>query len=206
MTDFDLDRLGDVWRQQPDPAEMERLQKSAATVARRARRAQVIDIGAAVAVSLIVILLVASNPKLGTMLIGAAAIVVLLGSNVRLRRLRQVELQTLAGSTEDMLDQSIQRIEATLRYRWFTLVAAGPTFLIGTTMGAGSGGSNRLATLFPQLAELMKDRLLLFGVGALIFLVMALLILRSIVRSRRELRRLETMREAYRRERESTGP
>ena len=45
MSDFDLDRLGDVWRQQPDPAEMERLQKSAAAVARRARRAQVVDVG-----------------------------------------------------------------------------------------------------------------------------------------------------------------
>ena len=49
MSDFDLDRLGDVWRQQPDPEEVARLQKSAAAVARRARLAQVIDIGAAVA-------------------------------------------------------------------------------------------------------------------------------------------------------------
>ena len=37
MSDFDLDRLGDVWRQQPDPAEMERLQRTAAAVSRRAR-------------------------------------------------------------------------------------------------------------------------------------------------------------------------
>ena len=44
MTDFDLDRLGDVWRQQPDPAEMERLQRSAAAVSRRARWAQLVDI------------------------------------------------------------------------------------------------------------------------------------------------------------------
>ena len=33
MSDFDLDRLGDVWRQQPDPAEMERLRRTAIAVA-----------------------------------------------------------------------------------------------------------------------------------------------------------------------------
>lgn len=206
MSDFDLDRLGDVWRQEPDPAEMERLRKSAAEVARRARLAQVVDMGGAVAVSAAVILLVASNPKLGTVLMGAAAILVLLGSNIRLRRLRQVELRTLAGSTEDMLDQSIQRLQAMLRYRWFSLAAVGPALLIGYLMGAGSGGSNRLVALFPALGEIMKDRFLLFGIGAAIFLVVGLIILRSIVRTRRELQRLETMREAYRSERESTGP
>src|SRR5689334_22990125 len=109
MTDFDLDRLGDVWRQQPDPAEMARLQKSAADVAQRARVTQVTDIVVALVVAAVVIFLVASNPKPGTIALGTAAILVLLGSNIRLRRLRQVELQTLAGSTEDMLDQSIQR-------------------------------------------------------------------------------------------------
>lgn len=205
MSDFDLDRLGDVWRQQPDPAEMERLQKSAAAVARRAKLAQVIDVGAAAAVSAIVILLVVSNPKLGTVLVGAAAILVLLGSNVRLRRLRQVELQTLAGTTEDMLDQSIQRVEATLRYRWFSLAAVGPALLLGFLMGARSGGSNRLVALFPQLGEIVKPGVL-FGIGGGLFVVVGLLIFRSIVRARRELQRLRTMREAYRSERESSGP
>lgn len=205
MTDFDLDRLGDVWRQQPDPAEMARLQKSAADVARRARVTQVTDIAVALVVAAVVVFLVASNPKPGTIALGTAAILVLLGSNIRLRRLRQVELQTLAGSTEDMLDQSIQRLEATLRYRWFTLAAAGPALLIGMMMGAGSGGSNRLVALFPRLGEIMKDRFLLEGILAAIFVVLGLLIFRSIVRARRELQRLETMREAYRSERESSG-
>ena len=93
MTDFDLDRLGDVWRQQPDPAEMERLQKSAAAVARRAQITQVTDIVAAIAVAAVVIFLVASNPKPGTMVIGSAAILILLFSNIRLRRVRRIELE-----------------------------------------------------------------------------------------------------------------
>jgi TRAP-type mannitol/chloroaromatic compound transport system permease large subunit len=206
MTDFDLDRLGDVWRQQPDPAEMERLQKSAADVARRARVTQVTDIVVALVVAGVVIFLVASNPKPGTIALGAAAILVLLFSNIRLRRVRRIELQHLTGGTEEMLDQSVIRMETTLRYRWFTLAAAGPALLIGMMMGAGSGGSNRLVALFPRLGEIMKHRFLLEGMVAAIIVIVGLLTLRSIVRAKRELQRLKSMREAYRRERESSGP
>ena len=205
MSDFDLDRLGDVWRQQPDPAETERIRKAAATVARRARLAQVIDIGAALVISAVVILIVVANPRPGIVLIGAAAILVLLGSNVRLRRLRQVELETLTGSTEDMIDQSIRRIETTLRYRYFSLLAVGPGLRIGIILGAGAGG-NRLAALFPPLGEIMRHRYLLEGIFDGVILIAALLAVRSIGRSRKELGLLRAMREAFRRERESTGP
>jgi hypothetical protein len=183
MTDFDLDRLGDFMRHQKDPDEMDRGKMIEAGLERRSRVTQVTDILVALVVAAVVIFLVASNPKPGTIALGTAAILVLLGSNIRLRRLRQVELQTLAGSTEDMLDQSIQRLEATLRYRWFTLAAAGPALLIGMMMGAGSGGSNRLVALFPRLGEIMKHRFLLEGMVAAIIVVVGLLTLRSIVRA-----------------------
>ena len=55
MTDFDLDRLGDVWRQDPDPAEMAALKRTAETVARRARREQIADTGFAAVVSIAVL-------------------------------------------------------------------------------------------------------------------------------------------------------
>ena len=60
------------------------------------------------------IALVVLNPTIKTSLVGAAVLLVLLGSNIRLRNLRQVELKSLSGSTEDMLDQTIERIETTL--------------------------------------------------------------------------------------------
>jgi hypothetical protein len=97
-------------------------------------------------------------------------------------------------------------METTLRYRWFTLAAAGPALLIGMMMRAGSGGSNRLVALFPRLGEIMKHRFLLEGMVAAIIVIVGLLTLRSIVRAKRELQRLKSMREAYRRERESSGP
>ena len=91
MIDFDLDRLGDVWRQRPDPAELEHLKRSADAVRRRARWAQLIDIVAALVVAAVVLLLVLSNPKADTLLVGGAAILMLLGTQVRSRRLRQRE-------------------------------------------------------------------------------------------------------------------
>jgi hypothetical protein len=201
MSDFDLDRLGDVWRQQPDPAEMERLRRSAAAVARRARLAQVIDIGAALAVSTVVILLVASNPKLDTFLMGAAAILVLLGSNIRLRKLRRIELMHLTGSTEEMLDQSITRVETTLRHHRFGLIGIVPAFVVGTLVAYATQGR----AMFPALQSWSTFRI--FWVIAAFGLVGVAMVysFRSMQRGKRELERLKAMREAYSREREFTG-
>jgi hypothetical protein len=203
MSDFDLDRLGDVWRQQPDPAEMERLQRSAAAVRRRARFAQIVDVGAATAVSLAVILLVLSNPSMPTMIMGGAAILMLLGSNIRQRKLRQVELRSMTGGTEGMLAQSIERIETTVRHHRFTLVAMLPvcviTLLFAATVGRRAGsflGSLRDEAWFPFVWN---------GGWVAALSLFILFSIFSIRRGRRELERLHAMRESYRQERESTS-
>jgi len=203
MTDFDLDRLGDVWREQPDPAEMERLQRSAAAVSRRARFSRVIDILAAVAVAAVVILLVLSNPKIGTFVIGGAAILVLLGSNIRQRNLRKVELRSLTGSTEDMLDQTIERIETTLKHNRLSLIAGGPGMLLGL-MVASTADRDGVGSLFPVLRDIQLSRALWIGLALLIFAIAAMVVAFGIRRGRRELERLRAMREAYRHEHEST--
>ena len=205
MTDLDLDRLGDVWRQQLDPVELERLRLTAAAVSRRARRARVLDIGGALAVAMVVILLVLSNPKIGTFLIGGAAILFLLGSNIRLRRLRQVELRSLTGGTEDMLDQSIERVETTLKQNRFTLTALGPALLVGGLV-AVSTGVRRGGSILPALNDVPLLRIVWLGlaIAGLIALVIVSLLARR--RGQRELERLMAMREAYRHERESPAP
>jgi hypothetical protein len=201
MTDFDLDRLGDVWRQQPDPAELERLQKSAAAVARRARFAQVVDVATAIAVALVVIVLVASHPKVDTVLIGAAAILVVLGSNIRLRKLRRIELRNLTGTTEDMLDQSIVRAETTLRHHRFGLIGIGPAIVIGVAVAWLAQGRQ----LFHAVSGASGTRLAFVALAAAAVGIGCLYSLRGLSRARRELERLRAMREAYRRERESTA-
>ena len=200
MTDFDLDRLGDVWRQQPDAAEMERLQRSAAAVARRARVTQVTDIVAALAVAAVVIFLVASNPRPGTVMIGGAAILILLFSNIRLRKVRRIELGHLTGSTEEMLDQSITRVETTVRHHRFSLIGVVPGLLVGALVAYGSQGRLLLAA-----SQDWPLRGLLLPLGILIVLGAVFFSTRAMRRAGRELERLRAMRDAYRRERESTG-
>jgi uncharacterized membrane protein len=203
MSDFDLDRLGDVWRQQPDPEEMQRLQRTAIAVARRARLAAIVDVCAAIAVAAVVVLLVITNPKMQTVAMGSAAILVLLGSNIRLRRLRKVELMGLTGNTEDMLDQSIARIETTLRHHKFTFYGI-PAVLLGTFVFAAMAGPERRAML-GSLGEILWFRAILLGASVAALVGLALYLVIFIGRGRRELNRLNAMREAYRQEQESSA-
>ena len=204
MNDFDLDRLGDVWRQPPDAAEMERLQRSAAAVNRRARFFQIVDVVGAVAAAGAVLLVVLFNPETETVALGSAAILLLLVSNVRLRKLRQVELRSLTGSAEDMLAQSIERVENTLKYQRFCLFAVIPGIVLGylatsVLVTPATGGALHLLGSGQTLRVVWIGMLIVFVAGAVKVLAS------SIRRGRHELERLCAMREAYRDERESTG-
>lgn len=198
MTDLDLERLGDMWRQQPDPAELERLHRSANIVRRRARLKQVSDVAAAVIVGGVVLFLVISSGKIEAAMAGSAAILVLLVSNVRQRRLRQVELRSLSGATEDMLDQSIARVETTLRHNRISLAAIGPVVALGTIFAAsvenGQGPLGSFLSADPVLRGLWWG-------GALAVLAATILVpLLSIRRGKRELQRLHALRNSYRAE------
>lgn len=198
MSDFDLERLGDVWRQQPDPAEMERLQRSAAMVSGRARWAQAVDIAAALIVSGVVILLVSTNPNFGTFLMGAAAIIILLYSSLRQRRLRQVELRSLTGGTEEMLNQSIERVETTRKRNRLSAITLGPAFAIGMLFAHFVAGDSGRQYLPAVIADSGLRPLLWLAIFAL--LASVYLLLRSIRSAGRELGRLTALRDAYRRE------
>jgi Flp pilus assembly protein TadB len=198
MSEFDLERLGDVWRQQPDPAEMERLQRTAAMVSRRARWAQAVDVGAAIIVSGIVILLISKNPTKGTFLVGAAAILVLIHSNLRQRRLRQVELRSLTGGTEEMLDQSIERVETTRKRNRLSAIMLPPGLAIGMLFAyfvAPDSGKQILPTVIADSG--MRP---LFWLAVFALLATVLFLVRSMRSTGRELGRLRTLRDAYRRE------
>lgn len=203
MSDFDLDRLGDVWRRQPDAAEMERLQRSAAAVNRRARFSRIIDIVTTATVAAVVIALVIASPRSETIWLGAGAILILLYSNFRQRRLREVELRSLTGSTEAMLQQSIERVETTLRYNRFTAVMAIPGVVVGWRFATASIGSQGDAA-FSAFQQMPLVRMIVQATAVAALAAFILFMLFAIRRGRRELEKLKAMREAYRHEREST--
>ena len=102
-----------------------------------------------------------------------------------------------------MLDQSIDRVETTLRYRRFTLIGFGPAFIVGVLVSAQTQRRG-LISLFHDLSPAYRYGLLL--ASALILIGAVIVMWRGLRRGTEELDRLRAMREAYRRERESTAP
>ena len=193
MTDLDLERLGDVWRQQPDPEELERLQRTAQGVRRRARLQQILDVVTATLVAGVVLYFVSTSGRIDAVLVGTAAILVLLLNSVRQRRLREVELRSLTGSTEDMLDQSIERVETTVRHNRWSLIGIGPACGLAMIFAAtADGGKLRGALGMPWL------RVMLFGAGVALMVGLFIFLVLALRRGRRELDRLRTLRNAYR--------
>lgn len=197
MTDLDLERLGDVWRQQPDPEELDRLRRTALAVSRRARLQQVLDLVAAVVVASVVLFLVVSSGRTGTVLMGCAAILVLLVSHVRQRRMRQIELRSLSGTTEDMLDQSIERVETAVRHHRFSLIAIGPVLALALLFAATAEEDGALLGAVSGAPLL---RAVWFGVALALIAGIPLFLLFAVRRGRRELERLWAMRNSYRAE------
>lgn len=205
MTDFDLDRLGEMWRKAPDPAEMEKLRQTAEAVGRRARRAQRTEAALALVVSAAMLALALANPKLSTLLIAAAAIALMLGSSLRQRKLRALETKELTGTAEQMLDQAIARVRATLKRVRAGLFVAVPGVIIGVAFGTalrnGPDGNivgriiDRLSGDPMAAAQLAA---VLLALHVYVFVVMR--------RSRQELKRLTTLLKAYRHEAETTSP
>lgn len=205
MTDFDLDRLGDVWRQEPDPAEMAALRRTAELVARRARTAQFADAALAIVVSGVVLMLAWSNPEPATLVLGGAAIALMLYSSIRQRRLRRLELESLTGTAEEMIDQSIARIRATLKRTRLGLYSAIPGILVGVGFGAAldSGGGSGLS------ARLSASPWAPVAAAAVILAVMAagfVHYIRAMRRDQNELERLTALSESFTDERKNSAP
>jgi len=199
MTEFDLDRLGDVWRQQPDPAELEALRRVADAVRRRARWSQLIDVLAALVVAGVVLVLALSNPRKEALIVGGAAIVALLYSIVRQRRLREAELRGLTGSAEEMLDQSIARVQATLKRAKFGAVMTTPALVLGLALGylTDRRSPGDPVSWYHGQPGLVAAVLAL-ACGSLA--IAMFFVFRSMRNSRQELERLTGLREAYHKE------
>jgi len=101
-----------------------------------------------------------------------------------------------------MLDQSIERVGTTIRHNRFTLIALGPCLVFGILLASVAdrgGGSLPILSQDPLVHLLLTGGPLVAVAGVFIFLFLA------VRRGRRELERLQAMRETYRQERKSSG-
>jgi hypothetical protein len=151
----------------------------------------------------VVLLLVLRNAQLDTLIVGGGAILVLLLTQVRQRRLRQIELRGLTGGTEEMLNQSVERVQATLKLTRFQLIGLAPATLLGGLFAAVV--QNRTAGgLLPQALAGTGFRILVIGLVLAFIAGLTVRLLGTLRRERAELDRLVAMSEAYQRERDST--
>lgn len=195
MTDLDLERLGDLWRQRPTAEEMDSLRRTADIVQRKARWGQRFDSSIALVVAIVVIILVVSNPTFDTMLVGGAAILVLLLSQARTRRFRAEELRSLTGSTQEMLDQSIGRAQATLKRTRFQLIAIAPSFVLG--LGVAALVDRNSGAFYTQSFSEMGLGLAMMVVAALVLAALAVSFTRSLRSTRAELEKLTVLRDSF---------
>lgn len=200
MTDLDLERLGDVWRQQPDPQELEALKRSAEQVSRQARRAQFLDSGLAIVVSAVLLVLAISHPEPATLLLGGAAIVFMLTSTVRQRKLRELEVKSLTGTAEEMLQQAVSSAEATLKRQRFGLITSPPAVLLGFAFAA------TLDEGLERFLDKLRGEALGSVLIAVLLLMMSLIgyayLVRQMNQTKKQLERLRALRDSFRHERQ----
>ncbi len=201
MTDLDLDRLGEMWRQRPDPAELEELKRSAEQVSRRALWGQRVDVVTSIVIAAVILLLILSSPRGDTLVVGGAALLILLASQIRSRRLRQVELKVLSGSTEEMLDQSIARLDSALKRTRFHLTLLLPGLAFGLLV-ASLVDDPLEPGMFSRLAADPRFETAFVAVSILLIAGAAYWLWRSSRKHRHELARLVSLKEDYRREQE----
>jgi len=109
-------------------------------------------------------------------------------------------LRNLTGSTENMLQQSVERIETQLKHNRVTLLGLGPTCVVGALFAAAAIGRSGTSAI----RDIPLLRALLLGGSLAAVAVFILFLLFAIRRGRHEMDRLKAMREAYRQEHEST--
>jgi hypothetical protein len=205
VTDPDLEELGKLWRKEPDAEEMRGLHRSAEQVMRRARLALVFEyVLAAVTVGVVLFIVAYNPPDRQTAIAGSAAILVLLLSQMRQRRLRQWELQSLTREPETMIQRSIARVESTLKRAWWGAVVIGPATLFGVIFAFIADEGNGQGALSRLRAEPGGGTAIVAGAAAVVLGVIIHLA-RTIRRSNREISRLRQLKEAFRVENEGSS-
>ena len=203
MTDLDLERLGDLWREEPDPKAIAELLRAAGAARRRALAGLLFDYALAALLLAACVTIIAVNPKLEVIAVGVLAIVLLVTSQVRQLQSRRLELKGLTGDTEKMLDQSIAQVEARVKQARSGLILFVPAFLVGLAFAAVSEDSRTSAFIFPALGHPLPHVMLMLLaviVGGTLMVHLAL----TIRRGRREHARLLELRHSYGQEHEKT--
>lgn len=202
MTDPELKDLAELWRQ-PDPAETEKFQAMARRARRRGRWLGYADWGLAVLLvggSLFALL---ASP--GPLFTGAA--VLLLVATILLtwqrRKLRQMASSLDTADRQAFIASSVKSARANLRRVTLSVLAL-PPFVVAALLTRISMRPGPAADPAQALLDWAQSTRGMISLA--VFALIIALSLRSILRIRAELRRLEALRRAYEEESLASGP
>jgi HAMP domain-containing protein len=201
MIDPELQELSELWRQ-PDPAEAEKFRALARRARRRGRFLGYADWALAIVLVGGSFMLLASPGPVTTV----AAILLLVATiwlTWQRRRLRQMASTLDTVDRQSFIESSVRSARANLRRVTLTVIALPPLVIIAllAKMSARRGGyvsdPGQVLLAWAQSPRGM--------ISLAIFALILALSFRSILRIRRELRRLESLRRAYEEECQAAG-
>lgn len=197
MTSPDFDELARLWTQEQSPEEERAFQLLARRVGRRARLWQVAEIAAGLVLILAVAAAMLTAADRSTLAVGALVVVAILWAGWK-RRLNAVAMLVDTAGCAAMLDSAVRNGRASLRRSRLGLMLLAPGYLLGALLkyslqndgvdGFLSAFAASLRGFWPGWAGL-----------SLLAAILAYLA-RSHLRMRREVARLEMMRDQYRAE------
>jgi hypothetical protein len=203
MTDPDLQELAELW-QQPDAAEAEKFQSLARRARRRGRYLGYADW--ALAILLVGGSLFALLASRGPLTTGAA--VLLLVATIWLtwqrRRLRQMASTLDTADRQGFIKSSVRSARANLRRVTLSVIALPPLVIAALLAKMSLRGGGRISDPGQILLDWAQSTRGMISLA--IFALIIALSVRSIVRIRKELRSLESLRRAYEEENEAAGP
>lgn len=204
MTDPELHELAEIWRQ-PDAAEAEKFRSLAQRARRRGRYLSFADWALAIVLvgSSVFFLLVSPGPM--TTIAALGLLVVTVWLTWQRRRLRQMARTLDTADRQSFIASSVRSARANLRRVTLSLIVM-PPFIIFAVLAKrsyrrGGGYVSDPGQILLDWAQSTRGM-----ISLAIFALIIAYSLRSIMRIRKELRSLETLRRAYEEENQAAGP
>jgi Na+/phosphate symporter len=194
MTDPDLQRLADLWTE-PDSAEQEAFEAIARKARRRGRLFAYVDIATVTMILVGSVLGFVIRPTAVTMTCAVGLVVATVIVSWKRRQIRQMERTLSTASRQAFIETSISNATANLRRTTLSLAffPFGVLFALLYKIAMRNGG--RLEHPLPALSQWAHSTR-----GMIAMTILALIVawsIRSALRIKRELLRLEELRSAY---------
>lgn len=203
MTDPELQELAELW-QQPDAAEAEKFQSLARRARRRGRYLGYADWALALVLvggSLFAIL---ASPGRLTTFAAIGLLVATIWITWQRRRLRQMARTLDTADRQGFIESSVRGARANLRRVTLSIIALPPLVLLALLSRMNFRGGGNVSDPGQYLLAWTQSTRGMISLA--IFALIIALSLRSIVRIKKELRSLETLRRAYEEENQAAGP